>query len=128
MFAESKKTKDEIQQVIKGFKQYKKEFGKNPSKDQLSTYLGFEKIGNASKISRLTDQIKKAGIKDPFKNLKFKLGTATRDGKYKKTDIIEFKDIKKLKIVISNIFNIQLLHTIGNKSSDILSPDFRFIP
>ena len=50
-----KKTKDEIQQVIKGFKQYKKEFGKNPSKDQLSTYLGFEKIGNASKISRLTD-------------------------------------------------------------------------
>jgi len=90
-----KKTKDEIQQVIKGFKQYKKEFGKNPSKDQLSTYLGFEKIGNASKISRLTNQIKKSGIKDPFKNLKFKLGTATRDGKYKKTDIIEFKDIKK---------------------------------
>ena len=90
-----KKTKDEIQQVIKGFKQYKKEFGKNPSKDQLSTYLGFEKIGGASKISRLTDQIKKSGTKDPFKNLKFKLGTATRDGKYKKTDIIEFKDIKK---------------------------------
>ncbi len=86
-----KKTKDEIQQVIKGFKQYKKEFKKNPSKDQLSSYLGFEKIGGASKISRLTDQIKKAGIKDPFKNLNFKLGTATKGGTYDPGQITRFK-------------------------------------
>ena len=86
-----KKTKDEIQQVIKGFKQYKKEFKKNPSKDQLSSYLGFEKVGGVSKISRLTDQIKKAGIKDPFKNLNFKLGTATKGGTYDPGQITRFK-------------------------------------
>ena len=96
-----KKTKDEIQQVIKGFKQYKKEFGKNPSKDQLSTYLGFEKIGGASKISRLTDQIKKSETKDPFKNLKFKLGTATKGGTFDPGEIRRLKDIE-LKEFYSN--------------------------
>jgi len=85
------KTKEEIQQVIEGFSKYKKEFGENPSKIELSGYLGLDEISGVSKISRLTDQIKKAGIKDPFKNLKFKLGTATKGGTYDPGQITRFK-------------------------------------
>jgi len=72
-----KETNKEIQKIKKGFKKYKKEKGVNPSKAELSRYLGYrQEVGEkTSRISRISGNAKKIGLKDPFKNLNFKLGT-----------------------------------------------------
>jgi len=80
-FGAYKGTKNEIQKIKKGFKKYKKEKGVNPSKAELSRYLGYrQEVGEkTSRISRISANAKRTNLENPFKNLNFKLGTK-RDG------------------------------------------------
>jgi hypothetical protein len=78
----TKETKNEIQKIKKGFKKYKKEKGVNPSKAELSRYLGYKQgIGEkTSRISKISGNAQRIGVEDPFKNLNFKLGTRRGEG------------------------------------------------
>ena len=97
-------TKKELKEFVKGYKKLLTINKKNkiedprPSKDELSTFLGYVKSGKASKASRLTDQIQKVGEGDPdakkFMDLDFKLGTATRGGEFDAGEIARLKKVE----------------------------------
>jgi hypothetical protein len=82
----------DIDAVKKGYADYVKAYGTQPSKKELSEYLGLVPSGNVSRVSRLTDMSKKVTGEDAFKKLKFKLGTATQGGKFDPGELKKLKD------------------------------------
>jgi len=94
------KTEKEIELIRKKFYEYKKA-NENvaPSMTQLSDYMGLPSSGGVSKISRIKDGVQKNHGYDPFEGLNFKLGTATKEGRYTPTEITRLKNIEKNKFM-----------------------------
>ncbi len=104
------KTLEKIKKIRKGFFDYEKKFDTQPSKTELTKFLGLKyskkiddagRVQSRNEINDIVASAKGIGIKNPFDDLNFFDGNLSRTGPYSESSVKQLKS-KALKEFFAN--------------------------